>query len=104
MITHLWEEVPQAIIRPAIGYPSWSDHSEKKTLFDLLEAEERIGVSLSSSYAMNPAASVCGAVIGGAGVRYSTVKEVSTAQLERYAKRKGVDDLHLASFLEDMGY
>ena len=104
LITKLWEEVPQAIIRPAIGYPSWSDHSEKKTLFDLLEAEERIGVSLSSSYAMNPAASVCGAVIGGAGVRYSTVKEVSTVQLERYAKRKGVDDLHLASFLEDMGY
>ncbi|TAH57708.1 MAG: methionine synthase [Sphaerochaeta sp.] len=104
LIADLWTERPRSIIRPAIGYPSWSDHSEKKTLFELLEVKERIGISLSSSYAMNPPSSVCGAVIGGEGVRYFTVKDVSRAQLERYARRKGVPDRELASFLKDMGY
>ncbi|HRV24279.1 MAG TPA: vitamin B12 dependent-methionine synthase activation domain-containing protein, partial [Sphaerochaeta sp.] len=104
LIADLWTERPRSIIRPAIGYPSWSDHSEKKTLFELLEVKERIGISLSSSYAMDPPSSVCGAVIGGEGVRYFTVKDVSRAQLERYARRKGVPDRELASFLKDMGY
>ena len=104
LIADLWEETPRSIIRPAIGYPSWSDHSEKKTLFEMLKVKERIGVSLSSNYAMDPPSSVCGAVIGGEGVRYFTISDVSQAQLERYARRKGVSDRELASFLKDMGY
>jgi 5-methyltetrahydrofolate--homocysteine methyltransferase len=104
LITDLWTEIPPSIIRPAIGYPSWSDHSEKKTLFEMLKVNERIGVSLSSNYAMDPPSSVCGAVIGGEGVRYFTISDVSQAQLERYARRKGVSERELASFLKDMGY
>jgi 5-methyltetrahydrofolate--homocysteine methyltransferase len=53
---------------------------------------------------MDPPSSVCGAVIGGEGVRYFTISDVSQAQLERYARRKGVSDRELASFLKDMGY
>ncbi|NLZ77755.1 MAG: dihydropteroate synthase, partial [Spirochaetales bacterium] len=104
LIAELWEERPRSIIRPAIGYSVWGDHSEKKTLFDLLDATKRIGVSLSSNHSMDPPSSVCGAVIGGEGVRYFTIRDVSRAQLERYARRKGVPDEELASFLKDMGY
>ena len=101
LIANLWVEKPTAIIRPAIGYPAWSDHSEKKTLFELLCVEE---ISLSSSYAMDPQSSVCGAVIGGKGVKYFTVNAVSQTQLSQYAKRKGMSESYLASFLGDMGY
>ncbi len=76
-------------IRPAPGYPASPDHSEKRTLFRLLGAE-RIGVSLTESCAMMPAASVSGLYIGHPDSFYFGVGRVGRDQLEDYAGRKGM--------------
>ncbi len=75
-------------IRPAPGYPASPDHSEKRTLFDLLDAR-RIGVSLTESCAMSPAASVSGIYIGHPDSFYFGVGRIDADQLRDYAKRKG---------------
>jgi 5-methyltetrahydrofolate--homocysteine methyltransferase len=77
-------------IRPAFGYPSCPDHTEKRTLFDLLQAEERAGIMLTESYAMWPAASVSGLYFAHPEARYFAVDRVSRDQLESYAARKGM--------------
>ena len=75
-------------IRPAPGYPACPDHTEKRRLFDLLEAERRIGVELTESYAMDPAASVAGLYFGHPGARYFNVGRIGRDQVEDYARRK----------------
>ena len=77
-------------IRPAFGYPSCPDHTEKRTLFDLLQAEERAGITLTESYAMWPAASVSGLYFAHPAARYFAVDRVTRDQLESYAARKGM--------------
>jgi len=77
-------------IRPAFGYPACPDHSEKRTLFDLLEATERAGIGLTESFAMTPPASVSGLYFGHPGARYFTVGKIGHDQLEDYARRKGM--------------
>lgn len=91
-------------IRPAPGYPIWSDHSEKETLFSLLDATQRIGVRLTESWAMDPPSSVCGLLLGGENLGYFTIGKLSRNQLEHYARRKGVDIGELASRIQGMGY
>ncbi|MEM6979158.1 MAG: methionine synthase [Planctomycetota bacterium] len=76
-------------IRPAAGYPACPDHTEKRTLFDLLEAEKNTGVELTSSYAMTPAASVSGLYFAHPEARYFAVNRIMKDQVEDYAKRKG---------------
>jgi len=76
-------------IRPAPGYPASPDHSEKRTLFRLLDAD-RIGVSLTETCAMTPAASVSGLYIGHPGAFYFGVGRIGGDQLNDYAKRKGI--------------
>ncbi len=76
-------------IRPAFGYPACPDHSEKQKLVDLLEAE-RIGVALTESFAMTPAASVSGLLLGHPAARYFAVGRIGRDQVEDYAARKGV--------------
>jgi 5-methyltetrahydrofolate--homocysteine methyltransferase len=76
-------------IRPAFGYPSCPDHSEKRKLFDLLRAE-RAGITLTDSYAMAPAASVSGIYLAHPAARYFTVGRVGRDQIEDYARRKGM--------------
>ncbi len=76
-------------IRPAAGYPACPDHTEKGTLFQLLEAPEKIGVHLTESYAMWPAASVSGLYFGHPEARYFAVDRISREQAEAYASRKG---------------
>ena len=76
-------------IRPAPGYPACPDHTEKKTLFQLLNADKEIGVSLTESFAMWPAASVSGFYFGHPQARYFAVDRVTADQVEAYAKRKG---------------
>ena len=76
-------------IRPAPGYPASPDHSEKETLFRLLDAG-RIGVSLTETCAMMPAASVSGLYIGHSGSFYFGVGRIGDDQLKDYAKRKGI--------------
>ena len=74
-------------IRPAFGYPACPDHSEKRRLFDLLGAE-RVGIALTESFAMTPAASVSGLYFANAASRYFTVGRLGRDQVEDYARRK----------------
>lgn len=99
-----WGCPSSSFIRPAPGYSSWSDHSEKRTLFDLLGAEEKIGVRLTESFAMDPASSVCSMLIGGEDLRYFAIGKVSEAQLALYAQRKGIARDKLVTLLSGMEY
>lgn len=77
-------------IRPAAGYPACPDHTEKDTLWRLLDAEEATGISLTESYAMNPPSSVSGLYFAHSEARYFNVGKVGRDQVESYADRKGV--------------
>ena len=77
-------------IRPAFGYPSCPDHSEKRTLFDLLDAA-RLGMDLTESWAMLPAASVSGLYFGHPAARYFNVGRIGRDQVEDCARRKGIE-------------
>jgi 5-methyltetrahydrofolate--homocysteine methyltransferase len=77
-------------IRPAFGYPACPDHSEKRKLFELLGAQE-VGIELTESFAMMPAASVAGVYLGHPDSRYFAVGRVARDQVEDYARRKGTD-------------
>ncbi len=76
-------------IRPAPGYPAQPDHTEKRTLFDLLAAEETAGVRLTESYAMHPAAAVSGLYFAHPQSHYFGVGKIERDQVEDYARRKG---------------
>ncbi|MDP2621950.1 MAG: vitamin B12 dependent-methionine synthase activation domain-containing protein, partial [Hyphomicrobiales bacterium] len=75
-------------IRPAPGYPAQPDHTEKRTLFALLEAEEKAGVTLTESCAMAPASSVSGLYLSHPDSHYFGVGKIERDQVEDYAKRK----------------
>jgi 5-methyltetrahydrofolate--homocysteine methyltransferase len=77
-------------IRPAPGYPACPDHSEKSTLFTLLDAEANIGLRLTESFAMYPASSVSGLYFSHPGSQYFVVGRLSREQAADYAQRKGV--------------
>merc|ERR1712100_909023 len=78
-------------IRPAPGYPSQPDHTEKTTLWDLMDVEKRCGIKLSSSLSMMPAASVSALVFAHPDASYFAVGKVQKDQVESYAKRKGME-------------
>jgi 5-methyltetrahydrofolate--homocysteine methyltransferase len=77
-------------IRPAPGYPACPDHTEKATLWKLLDVEKNIGASLTENFAMNPPSSVSGYYFSHPDSRYFTVGRIGADQLESYAKRKGI--------------
>jgi 5-methyltetrahydrofolate--homocysteine methyltransferase len=77
-------------IRPALGYPASPDHSEKQELFDLLDAD-RLGMFLTESFAMSPAASVSGLIFAHPDSRYFTVGRLGKDQVEDYAVRRGLE-------------
>jgi 5-methyltetrahydrofolate--homocysteine methyltransferase len=74
-------------IRPAPGYPACPEHSEKRKLFDLLEAEKHTGVSLTENFAMHPAAAVSGFYFAHPDSQYFNVGKISKDQIEDYSKR-----------------
>ena len=76
-------------IRPAPGYPACPDHTEKATLFALLDAEARVGMSLTESFAMLPPASVSGFYFWRPEAHYFGVGRIGRDQLKDYARRKG---------------
>ncbi|MEM8743480.1 MAG: methionine synthase [Pseudomonadota bacterium] len=78
-------------IRPAPGYPAQPDHTEKRTLFGLLDAEAATGVSLTDSMAMWPGSSVSGLYIAHPESYYFGVAKVERDQVQDYARRKGMD-------------
>ena len=75
-------------IRPAPGYPACPDHTEKRTLFDLLKAEANAGINLTENFAMMPAASVSGYYFSHPESRYFGVGRIDQDQVEDYAVRK----------------
>jgi len=75
-------------IRPAPGYPACPEHTEKRTLFELLDVEENAGIKLTESYAMYPAASVSGWYFSHPESRYFGLGQISKDQIKDYANRK----------------
>ncbi|HEX6083847.1 MAG TPA: vitamin B12 dependent-methionine synthase activation domain-containing protein, partial [Thermoanaerobaculia bacterium] len=91
-------------IRPAAGYPASPDHTEKGTLFTLLGAE-RLGIQLTESYAMSPAASVSGLYFAHPKARYFAVGKIGRDQVEDYARRKGMSVEEVERWLApNLGY
>jgi 5-methyltetrahydrofolate--homocysteine methyltransferase len=78
-------------IRPAPGYPAQPDHTEKRTLFDLLDATRHTGMELTSSFAMTPNAAVSGLYFAHPEAVYFAVGRIEKDQVEDYARRKGWD-------------
>lgn len=77
-------------IRPAAGYPACPEHSEKATLWHLLNVEENIGMELTESFAMSPAAAVSGLYFANTSAHYFTVGKINKDQVEDYAARKNI--------------
>ena len=77
-------------IRPAPGYPACPDHSEKETLFQLLGATGSVGIALTESFAMTPAASVAGYYFAHPEARYFGIGKIGRDQVEDYARRRGI--------------
>ncbi len=78
-------------IRPAAGYPACPDHTEKWTLWKLLDAENKTGIKLTESCAMWPASSVSGLYFSSPQSKYFGVGKLDRDQIEDYARRKGID-------------
>ncbi|MFB9684361.1 methionine synthase [Amycolatopsis plumensis] len=85
-------------IRPALGYPASPDHSQKRELFELLQAGE-LGMNLTESFAMTPAASVSGLIFAHPDSKYFTVGRLGRDQVEDYARRKGVEVAEVEQWL-----
>ena len=78
-------------IRPAPGYPASPDHTEKRVLFELLQAEKNAGITLTESFAMIPASSVCGLYFSHPDAKYFSVGKIDRDQVKDYSERKGMD-------------
>lgn len=78
-------------IRPAPGYPACPDHLEKETIFNLLKVEENIGLKLTESMAMYPAAAVCGYYFSHPNSKYFGLGKIGMDQVEDYAKRRKIE-------------
>jgi 5-methyltetrahydrofolate--homocysteine methyltransferase len=77
-------------IRPAPGYPACPDHTEKRTLWNLLDVEARAGIRLTENFAMWPAAAVSGWYFAHPDAHYFGVGRIGRDQVEDYARRKGM--------------
>jgi len=96
---------PYRGIRPAPGYPACPDHSEKRTLFALLEAEERSSLRLTETCAMWPAAAVSGLYFSPVEARYFAVGKIGSDQIADYTKRKGARRAEVERWLSpNLGY
>jgi 5-methyltetrahydrofolate--homocysteine methyltransferase len=78
-------------IRPAPGYPACPDHTEKKTIFELLDAEGKAGIILTESYAMYPASAVSGYYFASPESKYYGLGKIDKDQVSEYAQRKNMD-------------
>ena len=92
-------------IRPAPGYPACPDHTEKGTLFDLLQATEKAGIELTESFAMYPTAAVSGFYFSNPESQYFGIGKINRDQVEDYAKRKNWEMAHAERWLApSIGY
>lgn len=79
-----------AMIRPAFGYPSCPDHSVKELVFNAIDAQDKLGVSLTESYAIQPTTSICGLLIAHSEAKYFAVGQIDGEQIADYAGRRGL--------------
>ena len=86
-------------VRPAPGYPACPEHSEKATLFHLLDAGMNAGMQLTENFAMTPAAAVSGYYFSHPGSQYFVVGKLTLEQVEDYARRKGTSLLQAERWL-----
>jgi len=92
-------------IRPALGYPACPDHTEKDTLWDLLQPDAEIGLSLTESKAMVPTAAVSGVYFAYPESRYFALGKIDWGQVEEYAQRKGMSVEEVERWLgPNLGY
>ena len=77
-------------IRPAHGYPACPDHTEKRTLFELLEISKNLDTSLTESYAISPSSSVAGLYFSNPMSAYFGIGKLKKDQIESYSSRKGI--------------
>ncbi|WP_367281468.1 methionine synthase [Porifericola rhodea] len=92
-------------IRPAPGYPACPDHTEKRTLFELLDASKNTGIELTESFAMFPAASVSGWYFSHPGSKYFGISKLDKDQVANYAERKGMELKTMERWLSsNLGY
>ncbi|MFA6572264.1 MAG: methionine synthase, partial [Bacteroidota bacterium] len=92
-------------IRPAPGYPQLPDHTEKRILFDLLEVEKQTPVTLTESFMMHPAASVCGFYLAHPEAKYFPVGKIDKDQVLDYKRRKGMSLEQVEKWLSpNLGY
>lgn len=86
-------------IRPAPGYPACPDHTEKRKLFQLLNATENTGIQLTENLAMSPAASVCGWYFSHPESRYFGIGKIREDQFQDYWQRKQIPEAELRKWL-----
>ncbi len=92
-------------IRPAAGYPACPEHTEKGTLWTLLDVKRNIGMGLTESYAMTPPSAVSGLYFASAEARYFTVGKINRDQVADYARRKGISVKEAEKWLApNLGY
>lgn len=92
-------------IRPAPGYPACPDHTEKRKLFDILQAESNAGIELTENFAMYPASAVSGFYFANEASKYFAVGKIQKDQVEEYAKRKNVSVDYVEKWLApNLGY
>ena len=92
-------------IRPAVGYPSCPDHTEKQKIWDLLSVKKTLGVSLTETFAMNPPSSVSGYYFLHPETKYFRVGQLDKVQISDYAKRKNMESKHIEKWLAmNLGY
>ena len=92
-------------VRPAPGYPACPDHTEKWTIFRLLDAERSLGVSLTENLAMTPASSVSGFYFAHPAARYFRVSQIARDQVEDYVRRKDMSVSEIEKWLRpNLGY
>jgi 5-methyltetrahydrofolate--homocysteine methyltransferase len=86
-------------IRPAPGYPACPDHLEKQTIWDLMEVENAIGLSLTESMAMYPTAAVSGYYFAHPDAKYFGIQKITNEQVTDYASRKGITQAEAEKWL-----
>ena len=104
--TELRHRLPESpafrIVRPAAGYASCPDHSLKKDILALLPGADRLGISLTESYAMIPDSSICGLIFVHPEACYPEIRGISRKTAEDYARRRGMSDSEMQKLLGNL--
>jgi 5-methyltetrahydrofolate--homocysteine methyltransferase len=90
------------VIKPAAGYSSCPDHTLKGDIIDMLSGKYSLGIKLTESYAMIPEASICGFIFMHPQARYPEIRKISQAEVETYARRRGMDAKTADRFLSHL--